>query len=149
MITSIHRSAASLRCLLADEADFIDAAFNCVLPESRDEGLQVPASAYVDAKLAALPVQGSAEPNIDLWFYRAGIAEVQALCERTQGRRFQALSLWQQLSVLAQIEPPENAPMSLRRCLLELLLNDAAEAYFDAVGSSWAQAHEALRAAAA
>jgi hypothetical protein len=102
MITSIHRPIASLRCLLADEADFIDAAFGCVLPKARDEGLQVSASAYVDAKLAALPARGSAD-NID--FYRAGIAEVQ-------------------------------------------VLNDAAEAYFDVVDSPWAQAHEALRAAA-
>jgi hypothetical protein len=149
MITTIHRPHPSLRCLLADEAAFIDAAFHCILPEARDEGLQVSASAYVDAKLAALLVQDSAESDIDLRFYRAGIAEVQAFCERTQGRRFQALSLWQQLSVLAQIDRPGDAPSSLRRCLLDLLLNDAAEAYFDVVGPSWAEAHDALRAAAA
>jgi hypothetical protein len=149
MIASIHRARPSLRCLLADEADFIDAAFDCILPEARDEGLRVSASAYVDAKLAALLARGSTEPNIDLRFYRAGIAEVQALCERTQGRRFQALSLWQQLAVLAQIDTPVDAPSELRRRLLDLLLNDAAEAYFDAVGPSWATAHETLRAAAA
>jgi hypothetical protein len=149
MITSIHRPARSLRCLLADEADFIDAAFDCILPEARDEGLRLSASAYVDAKLAALVARGSAESNLDLRLYRAGIAEVQALCERTQRRRFQALSLWQQLSVLAQIDTPRDAPSSLRRCLLDLLLNDAAEAYFDAAGSSWGEAHEALRAAGA
>jgi hypothetical protein len=149
MITSIRRQVPSLRCLLADEAEFIDAAFDRILPEARVEGLRVSASAYVDAKLAALPARGSAEPSIDLRFYRAGIAEVQALCERTQGRRFQALAPWQQLSVLAQIETPGDAPSSLGRCLIDLLLNDAAEAYFDVVGPSWAQAHEALRAAAA
>jgi hypothetical protein len=59
------------------------------------------------------------------------------------------LPFWQQLSVLAQIEAAEDAPASLLRCLLDLLLNDAAEAYFDAVGPSWAQAHEAVRIAAA
>ena len=149
MITSIQRPGPSLRCLLADEADFIDAAFDCILPEARDEGLRVSASAYVDAKLAALLARGSTESNIDLRFYRAGIAEVQALCEQAHGRRFQALSFGQQLSVLAQIDPPGDAPSSLRRCLHDLLLNDAAEAYFDVVGPSWAQAHEALRAAAA
>jgi hypothetical protein len=149
MITSIHRPVPSLRCLLADEAEFIDAAFDCILPEARDEGLRVSTSAYVDARLAALLVQDSAESDIDLRFYRAGIAEVQALCERTQGRRFQSLPFWQQLSVLAQIDRPGGAPSSLRRCLLDLLLNDAAEAYFDVVGPSWAQTHETLRVAAA
>src|ERR1700690_4577304 len=124
MSTSIHSPVPALRCLLADEADFVDAAFDCILPEARDEGLRVSASAYVDAKLAAQLARGSAESNIDLQFYRAGIAEVQALCERTQGSRFQALLLWQQLSVLAQIDPPADAPPSVRG-LLDLLLNDA------------------------
>ena len=105
----------------------MDAAFERILPEARDEVLRM--SASVDAKLAALPAWGSAESSVDLRFYRAGIADVQELCERTQGRRFQVLSPWQQLSVLAQIETPGDAPSSLRRCLLDLLLNDAGEAY--------------------
>jgi hypothetical protein len=147
MITSIHRPVPSLRCLLADEADFIDAAFDRILPEARAEGLRVSASAYVDAKLALLLAHEGAESDIDLRFYRAGIAEVQALCERTHGLRFQALSSWQQLSVLAQIEAPGNGHSNLRRCLLDLLLNDAAEAYFDVLGPSWWR-HEALRIAA-
>jgi hypothetical protein len=148
MITSIHRPVPALRCLLADEAAFIDAAFHCILPEVRDEGLQVSASAYVDAKLAALLARDSAESDIDLRFYRAGIAEVQAFCERTQGRRFQALPVWQQLSVLAQIDRPGTRP---RACAVACSI--CAERRRGSVlrrrGPSWAEAHDALRAAAA
>jgi hypothetical protein len=147
MITSIDHP--SLRCLLRDESDFIDAAFHCVLPEARDEGVRVSASAYVDAKLAALLAQGRPESFVDLRSYRAGIARVQALCERRHGRRFQVFRSGSSCPSSRRSKPPK---MLLRACsavLLDLLLNDAAEAYFDAVGPSWAQAHEAVRIAAA
>jgi hypothetical protein len=149
MTTSTRRPVAPLRRLLADEAEFIDAAFHCILPEARDEGLRVSASAYVDAKLAAAPAGSGAVSDGGLHRYRDGIADVQASCERTRGRRFQALSLWQQLAVLAEIDHAEAAPSRPRRRLLDLLLNDAAEAYFEVVESSWMEAHAALRVAAA
>ena len=81
--------------------------------------------------------------SLDLRFYRSGIADVQALCERTLGRRFQALAIWQQLAVLAQIERPAGAARGVGRHLLDLLLNDAAEAYFEVAASSWADVPEA------
>ena len=124
----------SLRCLVADEAAFIDAAFQCILPEAKAEGLEISASAYVDAKLAG----DAGSSGLDLRLYRSGIAEVQALCERTLGQRFQALAIWQQLAVLAQIERPASAARGVDRCLLDLLLSDAAEAYFEGAPSSWA-----------
>ena len=101
-----------LQCLLADEAAFIDAAFRCILPEARADGLEVSASAYVDAKLA-----GGAGSSLDLRLYRSGIADVQALCERTLGRRFQALAIWQQLAVLARSSaPPVRRAASTATC---------------------------------
>ena len=119
-----------LQCLFPDEAAFVDAAFQCILPEARAEGLEISASAYVDAKLARGVSYSS------LRFYRSEIADVQALCESTLGRRFQALPIWQQLAVLAQIERPAGAARGVGRCLLDLLLTDAAEAYFEAVAPS-------------
>ena len=35
--------------------------------------------------------------------YRRAIADVQAHCERTLGRRFQALPVWRQLAVLTRL----------------------------------------------
>jgi len=135
--TSRRTPAAPLRCLLTDEARFIDAAFDRFFPEARGEGLRVSASAYVDAKLAAHPMQDNdVGPGAALPFYRSAIAEVQANCVRTLGRRFQALPVWQQLAVIAQLEHAADAASDPRGCLIERLLNDAAEAYFAAAARS-------------
>jgi len=128
-----------LRCLVADEAAFIDAAFQCILPEAKAEGLEISASAYVDAKLTG----DAGSSGRDLRLYRCGIAEVQALCEHRLGQRFQALAIWQQLAVLAKIERPAGAARGVDRHLLDLLLNDAAEAYFEVAPSSWVDVPEA------
>jgi len=134
--TSRGTAAAPLRCLLTDEARFIDAAFDRFFPEARGEGLRVSASAYVDAKLAAHPMPGNVDLGAALPFYRSAIAEVQAHCVRTLGRRFQALPVWQQLAVIAQLERAADAASDPKGCLIERLLNDAAEAYFAAAAKS-------------
>jgi hypothetical protein len=142
-----ERAGTPLRCLLPDEAAFIDAAFARILPEAKAGGLKVSASRYVDAKRAALMVRGAgAAPSAALSFYRSTIAEVQEWCERTLGRRFQALSVWQQLAVLAQLEcAAETAPRP-EGCLIDWLLKDAAEAYFDVAAMPFVAVAEARQA---
>jgi Gluconate 2-dehydrogenase subunit 3 len=148
--TSKGRAVAPLRCLLPDEAAFIDAAFERILPEASADGLKVSASRYVDAKLAPLAAhaEGPAS-NSALTLYRTAIAAVQAHCERRQGRRFQALPVWQQLAVLAQLERSADKAHNPHGCLIDWLLNDAAEAYFDVAARPFAAVAEARLAVAA
>jgi len=130
--TLAGRAAAPLQCLLPDEAAFIDAAFERILPEAAADGLKVSASRYVDAKLARAAARAeSSVSDPALTLYRSAIADVQAHCKRTLGRRFQILPVWQQLAVLAQLEHAPDAVPSLQDCLIDQLLTDAAEAYFD------------------
>jgi hypothetical protein len=148
--TRTERAGVPLRCLLPDEAGFIDAAFERILPEAEADGLKVSASRYVDAKLAPLAIRGDgAAPSPALSLYRSAIAEVQAWCEHTLGRRFQALPVWQQLAVLARLESAADTARSPQGCLIDWLLNDAAEAYFDVAAWPFAAVAEARRAVAA
>jgi hypothetical protein len=142
-----ERAGTPLHCLLPDEAAFIDAAFARILPEATAGGLKVSASRYVDAKQAALIVLGGGgAPSVTLSFYRSAIAEVQAWCERTLGRRFQALSVWQQLAVLAQLECAAETAPHPEGCLIDWLLKDAAEAYFDVASMPFAAVADARHA---
>jgi hypothetical protein len=144
------RAGASLRCLLPDEAAFIDAAFERILPEARADGLRVFASAYVDAKLAALSARDDGQASSPrLTSYRCAIADVQAHCERMLGQRFQALPVRQQFAALARLERAADTARSPQGCLIDWLLNDAAEAYFDVVARPFAAVAEARRAVAA
>ena len=148
--TRAERAVPPLHCLLPDEAAFIDAAFERILPEAKADGLKVSASRYVDAKLAplAVPAEGTAA-NPALTLYRSAISDLQAHCERTLGRRFQALPVWRQLAVLAQLEGSADTAPSPQGSLIDWLLSDAAEAYFDVAGRSFAAAAEARQAVVA
>jgi hypothetical protein len=68
----------------------------------------------------------------ELELYREAIACVQERCRFEHGRPFQALTPWHQLAILAHLEDP-NRPFQHRlRKFVLVLVNDLAEAYFDA-----------------
>jgi hypothetical protein len=117
---------ASRRRLSADEAGLIQAVFERILPEAS----HVSAAAYVERKLAENSLRPDGTRMLAL--YRDGIARIQSRCHVEHGRSFQALDLWHQLAILAQLEDPGAAPRSLRTFIL-MLVSDAAEAYFDAI----------------
>jgi hypothetical protein len=129
---------ATLSRLTEDEAEFIDAAAERILPEAGDRLRRGAASIYVDAKLVALTQRceergeggGCAAPTV---LYRAGIAAAQARCLLAHGQRFQRLAVWHQLAVLAALEECDRGDAIGRRFLFTLV-NDAAEAYFDVAG---------------
>jgi hypothetical protein len=148
--THAARSGVSLRCLLPDEAAFIDAAFERILPEAKADGLKVSASRYVDAKLAHLAAR-TEEPasNPALTRYRSAIADVQAHCEGTLGQRFQGLPIGRQLAALALLERAADLARSPQGCLIDWLLNDAAEAYFDCAAKPSTTIAEGCQAVAA
>jgi hypothetical protein len=118
-------AAATRGWLSADEADFIQAACALILPEAR----QLRASAYVDRKLGELSRSAASAQTLAL--YREGVARIQTHCRLEYGRSFQALAVWHQLAVLARFEAPESALHDLRAFVLTLV-NDVAEAYFEA-----------------
>ena len=113
--------------LTAEEAAFVQAAFERILPEAP----RVPAWIYIDRKLAA---HGDGEGTaVELDLYRQGIAWVQARCRLVHGRAFQALAMWHQLAILAELEDQGRAGSEGLRSFMFMLLNDVAEAYFDAM----------------
>jgi hypothetical protein len=113
-------------CLSADEASFVQAAFERILPEAP----HVSASTYVDRKLAESMCVDATAGELEL--YREAIACVQERCRFEHGRPFQALTPWHQLAILAHLEDP-NRPFQHRlRKFVLVLVNDLAEAYFDA-----------------
>ena len=119
--------AARRRSLGADEVEFVQTAFERILPELRD----VPTRDYIDRKLRESSADRPAGAALDL--YRDGIACVQERCRRVHGRPFEALEIWHQLAMLAELEDPES-PGDGARAFVLMLVNDAAEAYFDAFG---------------
>jgi Gluconate 2-dehydrogenase subunit 3 len=122
----------ALLCLTRDEAQFLDAAFERILP-----GDGSGAARYVDRKLweAALPGgpldRGALRCDVRP-IYRAGIAAVQAYCVRVYARRFQALRIDQQRAVLSLLEDGTGfGGIAQFQVLSGMLVNDAAEACFD------------------
>jgi hypothetical protein len=119
-----------LVALDADEVDFLDAAFRQILWESRD-GRAIEASTYgryVDRNFGS-------DPSI-VSTYRSAISTIQAHCVRLHRARFQHLPAWRQLEVLAVHEYGD--PDGAMPDLFLLMINHAAEAYFDRVSSSGA-----------
>jgi hypothetical protein len=103
-------------CLTRDEAQFINAAFARILSGNESVPTIQPSSGV--PQMATL--------------YRAGIAAVQAYCLRENRTRFQALASWQQDAVLALLEDGDGrAAFGQFKALFFLMVNDAAEAYFD------------------
>ena len=131
----LHRCRAgagtkiALLCLNADDAAFVDAAFDTLTPGAGgDEG----AACWLDRRLweASLST-GDDEPSRAA-IYRAGIAAVQAFCLRTHGRRFQQLTRPARSAVLATPRKGGGfGGISVFQCLAEMLVTDAAEAALD------------------
>jgi len=130
-------------CLSLDERNFVEAAFRCIL--SDDE--YVPASGrmlyaqYVARKLAqSVRGSGCLSAHADgmrddsmIHLYKAGIFAVQAHCLRMHGHPFQDLAVWRQSCVLAVMEDGGSADdIGTFHDLFQVMVNDAAEAYFDA-----------------
>jgi Gluconate 2-dehydrogenase subunit 3 len=117
-----------------DEAEFVDAAFRCILSEGEgnDPPRALPYAHYLDRKLVT-PLHGSEPAPTPLaLLYRNGIAAVQAHCISTHGQRFQRLPVWRQCAVLAVMEDGSSREaMGALRELFFAMVNDAAEAYFD------------------
>jgi hypothetical protein len=90
-------------CLSADEASFVQAAFERILPEAP----HVSASTYVDRKLAESMCVDATAGELEL--YREAIACVQERCRFEHGRPFQALTPWHQLAILAHLEGPQSS----------------------------------------
>ena len=103
-------------CLTRDEAQFINAAFARILSGNEPVPTIQPSRAVLQMTT----------------LYRAGIAAIQAYCLRENRTRFQALASWQQDAVLALLEDGDGrAAFGQFRALFFLMVNDAAEAYFD------------------
>ena len=113
------------RCLSSDEAAFIQAVCKLVLPEARP----VSAPAYIDRKLHELSRTDAGATALAL--YRDGVSGIQMRCRMEHDCAFQMLDVWHQLAILAQLDEPRNVPADLRAFMYKML-NDLAEAYFDA-----------------
>jgi len=130
-------------CLSLDERNFVEAAFRCIL--SDDEYVsasgRMPYAQYVARKLAQ-SVRGSGclsaradgmQDDSMIHLYKAGIFAVQAHCQRMHGHPFQDLAVWRQSCVLAVMEDGGSADdIGTFHDLFQVMVNDAAEAYFDA-----------------
>ena len=116
---------------------FVDAAFRRILWESPRSPHSNAYGLYVDRKLSALSrYAGDQRSGIGvesaLLVYRDGIATIQAHCLSKHGVRFQQLASWRQNEVLAFHEwGAEEERGHEMPDLFRLMLNDAAEAYFD------------------
>jgi hypothetical protein len=122
---TLEAHAVRARGLSADEAEFVQAAFERILPELKG----VAVAACVEQKLGA-PAPDDPRGSA-LRLYREGIAHVQDHCRSAHGRPFQALEIWHQLAVLAQLEDLESL-VGGSRPFVDMLVNDAAEVYFAA-----------------
>lgn len=130
----LHRCRAgagaktALLCLNADDAAFVDAAFDSLAPGSGgDEG----AACWLDRRLWEASLSQTDDSPSRAAIYSAGIAAVQAFCLRTHGRRFQQLARPARSAVLATLRNGGGfGGISVFQCLASMLAADAAEANF-------------------
>ena len=147
-----------------DEADFIESAFELILPERRhgDNRGRVDAADFVESQILAqtecIIAAGMASNDSDLCLsstqvaeaYRFGIAAVQRHCLAAYGTRFQDLPVLQQHVVLGILEQGcDGDELGAYCALFQLMLQHASQAYFEITQISLRRRRCALRAAAA
>jgi len=149
--------------LSQDEAEFIEAAFQLILPERRhgDETGRVEAANFVEAQILAqtecIIAAGMASTDSDICLsstqvaevYRFGIAAVQRYCITADGVRFQDLPVLRQHMVLGILEQGcDDGGLGPYCALFHLLLQHASEAYFEVTQVALHRRRCALRSAA-
>lgn len=147
-----------------DEAQFIESAFDLILPERRhgEELGRVEAANFVESQILAqaecIIAAGMASNESDICLsstqfsevYRFGIAAVQRHCIVAYGARFQDLPILQQHVVLGILEQGCDADELGSYCaLFQLMLQHASQAYFEVTKVSLRRRRCALRTPAA
>jgi hypothetical protein len=150
--------------LSQDEAEFVDAAFELILPERRhgDERGRIEAANFVEAQILAqtecIIAAGMESTESDVCLssaqvaevYRFGIAAVQRHCLSAYGTRFQDLPVLQQHVVLGVLEQGCDGDELGSYCaLFQLMLQHASQAYFELTQVSLRRRRCALRPPAA
>jgi hypothetical protein len=128
------RKVDRLHHLSVDDAEFVDAVFERIIPEVGASGPSGAAAAYVDHKLDELARADAGTGRCvasRVTHYQSGIAAVQAHCVATYGSRFQHLPARNQLVVLSALEECGERATDPHAPFFHVLVNDAAESYFD------------------
>ena len=150
--------------LSQDEAEFVDAAFELILPEQRhgDDSGRVEAAHFIEARILAqaecIIAAGMASTDAEICLsstqvaevYRSGIAAVQRYCIAADGVRFQDLPVPRQHTVLGLLEQGcDEGGLGPYCALFQLMLQHASEAYFELTRVALQRRRCALRSAAA